>query len=153
MLKKLTLLSIVALVLLGCSAITGEEIGRLAINKLSQNENYIVKEVTIDLKKGDEIVFWSDMDLSYEGDVKLMFRLKIFKDEAKFKTKDIDPFKKNITIGEMKTGINGKTNWSFTGKNSKLKIEEDATYNIKGILLASKNASLKITKAELVIKK
>ena len=153
MIKKLIISLTLPLLLISCSALTGEEIGRLPINKLSINKNYIIKEVTLELKKGDEIAFWSDMDLAYEGNVNLIFRLKIFKNGTQFTTIDIDPFKKNITVGEVKTTLNGKTNWSFTGKNSELKIEEDATYNIKGILIATKNTSLKVTRAELVIKK
>lgn len=137
---------------MGCN-LTGEEIARLDINKLSTNNNFIVKEATLDLKKGDEIAFWSDMDMAYKGDVNLRFRLKIFKNNNEISQIDIDPTNKNITIGEVKTVLMGKTNWSFTGKNHELKIEEDATYNFKAVLISSKHPSLKITKAELVIKK
>jgi len=47
----------------------------------------------------------------------------------------------------------GKTNWSFSGKNSEIKIEEDGYYTFKGILVASENETLKVTKAEIVLKK
>jgi hypothetical protein len=46
-----------------------------------------------------------------------------------------------------------KTSWSFSGKNSQMKIEEDGKYTFKGILVASENPSLKVTKAEIVFKK
>lgn len=153
MFKKGITLLMASLFLLGCSAITGEEIGRLDINKVSTNGNFIVKEATLDLKKGDEIAFWSDMDMEYEGDVKLRFRVKIFKNDTKISDLEIDPTNKNITLGELKSDIMGKTKWSFTGKNHELKIEEDAAYIIKGILVASENQRLKMNKAELVIKK
>ncbi|WP_254160693.1 hypothetical protein [Chryseosolibacter histidini] len=46
-----------------------------------------------------------------------------------------------------------KTSWSFSGKNSEIKIEEDAQYTFKGILVASDNPSLKVTKAEVFFRK
>jgi len=150
--KKLTTIIILSMLLVSCSAITGEEVARLAINKVSTKGNFIDKEATLDLKKGDEIAFWSDIDIEYEGNVNVRFRVKVYKNGTKTSELEIDPTKKNITIGEVKTNIANKTKWSFTGKNSELKIEEDATYTIKSILVASKNPSLKINQAELVIK-
>ncbi|WP_397362309.1 hypothetical protein [Olleya sp. R77988] len=150
--KKLIAVLILPLFLIGCG-LTGEEIARLDINKLSTNNNFIVKEAILDLKKGDKIAFWSDMDMEYAGKVDLRFRLKIFKKGTEMSQIDIDPTKKNITIGEVKTTLMGKTNWSFTGKNHQLKIEEDGTYGFKAVLISSKHPSLKINKAELVIKK
>ena len=153
MLKKITTILISPLFLLGCSAITGEEIARLEINKVSTNGKFIDKEATLDLNKGDEIAFWSDMDMEYAGAVELRFRVKVFKNHTKISELEIDPTKKNITMGEMKSTIMGKTKWNFLGKNSELTIEEDATYTFKSILVASKNPSLKINRAELVLKK
>jgi hypothetical protein len=138
---------------MGCSALTGEEISRLAINKVSTKGNFIDKDVMLELKQGDEIAFWSEMDMAYEGDINLRFRVKIFKNDIKMSELDIDPMKKSITIGEVKTSIMNKTKWSFTGKNYELKIEEDASYRIAAILIASNNPSLEVTKAELIIKK
>ncbi len=137
----------------GCSSLTGEEIARLKINAVSSSVNFIDDEVTIALKKGDEIALWSDMDMEYDGDVNLRFRIKMFKDGTKTSELEIDPTQKNITIGEVKTKIMNSTKWSFSGKNSEIKIEEDGNYTLKSILVASKNPSLKVNKAELVLKK
>jgi len=136
----------------GCNALIGEEIARLKINKVSANANAIVKESTVNLKKGDEIALWSDMDLEYDGNVNLRFRIKMYKNGTKTSELEIDPMKKNLSIGEVKSKIKRTTKWSFLGKNSAIKIEEDASYTFKGILVASKNASLKINKAELILK-
>lgn len=141
------------LLLIGCSSLTGEEIARLQINKISTNGNITAKEAILDLNAGDDIVFWSDMDVAYEGKVEFRFKLKIFKDEDKISELEIDPTQKNITLGEMKSSIMDKTKWSFTGKNSELKIKEDGTYRISAVFIASNNPSLKINKAELAIKK
>jgi len=140
--------------LTGCDALTGKEVGRLSINEISIDDNNLIfKEISLDLKKDEEIGIWSDMDIEYEGDVALRFRIEILKNGENFGAFEIDPTDKNITIGEAKTSWMGKTDWSFFGKNSEVKIEEDGNYTFKGILVASENPTLKITKAEIVLKK
>jgi hypothetical protein len=147
-------LSVSLILLTDCDALTGEEIARLSINQVSTDENsLIIKETSLNLKKGEEIAIWSEMDIEYEGDVALRFRMEVSKDGENFGDLEIDPTDKNITIGEVKTSLMGKTDWRFSGKNSKIKIEEDGNYTFKGILVASENSTLKVTKAEIVLKK
>jgi hypothetical protein len=143
----------ILLLFLGCTAMVGEEIGRLKINELSPENQLVIKEVALDLKKGDEIGIWSDIDIEYEDDIILRFRIGVDKDGEEHGRFEIDPTEKSITTGELKRTIMRKTNWKFMGKNSKIKIEEDGKYTFKGLLVASDNPSLKITKAEIVLKK
>lgn len=151
--KTLFLLSL-SIFFVSCSMITGEEIGRLKINKLSTSEeNLFEDETTIDLKKDEEIAFWSEMDIEYSNDIQLLFRLRVYKNDEPYGILEIDPFQKNMTLNEVKTSINNDTEWSFTGKNNTLTIKEDGKYTFKGILKGSKNNTLKINKAELVLKK
>jgi hypothetical protein len=150
---KNLLLILTLIILSSCSEITGEEIARLPINAISTEDNLVVKEVALDLKSGDEIGIWSDMDMAYDGDVELRFRIGVLKNGEDYTTMEIDPKEKYITLGEIKTSFNGKSEWSFMGKNKGLKIDEDATYTFKGIFVASTNPSLEITKAEVVLKK
>ena len=65
---------------------------------------------------------------------------------------EIDPMEKNITLGETKISVNGKVDWSFTGRNTSLTFDEDGEYTFKAILVASNNPTLKINQAELVLK-
>ncbi|HEY0656421.1 MAG TPA: hypothetical protein VGD65_24980 [Chryseosolibacter sp.] len=142
-----------SVVLLSCDALTGEEIARLSINQVSTEGNLVVKEATLDLKKDDEIAVWSDMDLEYEGDVQLRFRLQVWKDGKQTGAFEIDPTEKRITLGEFKTTLMNKTEWTFSGKNSDIKIDEDGNYTLKAILVASDNSTLKVNKAEVFFKK
>jgi hypothetical protein len=151
--NPLVYLIIIATFLNACNTITGEEIARIPVNAVSTNNNIILKEVTLDLKKGDEIIFWSDMDLEYEGDVDLRFRIQFMKDGKEFGGLEIDPLKKNLTIGETKLTLQNKTTWRFTGRNTKVQIEDDAKYTFKALLASSDNPTLKINKAEIIIKK
>ena len=150
--KSITILTFIIL-LFGCSALTGEEIGRLEINAVSTEGNLIIKEIVLDLKKGETIAIWSEMDMIYEGEVNIMFKIQVFKKEKELGIFEIDPTDKKITIGEFKTTAMGKTNWSFSGKNTQFKIDEDSEYTFKEILLASDTSSLEIEKAEIVLKK
>lgn len=139
--------------LTGCKSLIGTEVARLPINQVSlSEESLILKEASLDLKKDEEIVFWSEMDFEYEGNVQLLFKVAIFKDGMDYGGLDIDPTKMNVTLKELKKSIMGKTEWSYTGKNTKITIKEDGNYTFKGILIASENPSLVINKAELVLK-
>ena len=136
-----------------CSALTGEEVGRLPINKVSREQDFVSKEATVELKAGDEIVFWSEMDFEYEGNVDLRFRVEIQKDGEQYENIQVDPMQKDLTIGETKVTVNGKTTWSFSGQNVIFNVQEDGKYNFKGILVSSDNNSLVVKKAELVLKR
>lgn len=151
--KKILILLLCPIIFIACESITGKEIARLKINKVSTSEeNLFEKETDLELNKGDELMFWSEMDIEYEGEAYFQFRFRIYKDNEPYRILEIDPTDKNITIGEFKTVINNKTKWSFTGKNAELKIEEKGKYKIKGILKTTANPSIKINKAEIVIK-
>ncbi|HEX8330329.1 MAG TPA: hypothetical protein VF629_22555 [Hymenobacter sp.] len=139
--------------LAGCDALLGKEVARLPINELSTTGHEVVKEATVQLQKDDKVALWSDMDLAYEGDSPVRFRVQVIKDGAPFKELQIDPTEKNVTIGEVKTNVNGSVNWSFSGKNAELVVPAAGSYTFKAMLVASANPSLRVTKAELVLKK
>lgn len=151
--KNLYLILLLPAILFACDTLTGEEVARLPINVVSSKDSTIIKEVTLDLKKNDEIVFWSEMDIEYEGDVEMRFRVQAIRDTVIIGQLEIDPTEKNVTLGESKLSLMGKTSWSFTGRNTQITIENDGKYVFKALLAASDNPTLKINKAELVIKK
>ena len=81
---------------------------RLPVNFVSSEDSTVIKETTIDLKKDDAIVFWSDMDMEYEGDVGLRFRIQVLKDGQETGRMEIDPTDKNVMMGESKVSIMNK---------------------------------------------
>lgn len=150
--KNKFLITFISLLLISCSSLTGEEVARLSFDEISTDDNLIIKEAEIDLLKGDEIYLWSQMNFEHTDNIELRFRIEILKNGEKYGGLEIDPTDKNITIGEMKSTINNKTKWRFSGKNSEIKIKEDGKYTFKAILVTSENPSLKINKADLIIK-
>lgn len=151
--QRALLFFLLAVVFFSCDALTGEEVARLPVNFVSSEDSTVIKEVTLDLKKNDEIVFWSEMDIEYEGDVEMRFRVQALNDTTKLGGLEIDPTVKNVTLGEVKLSLGGKTSWRFTGRNTNIVIDHDGKYIFKAIFVASDNPTLKINKAELVIKK
>lgn len=144
---------ILSLLFTSCQLLTGEELARLKIDKISTSEeNFFEEETTLDLKKDDELVFWSEMDIEYSGDASFEFRFRVYKDNKPFGIIEFDPTEKKVTIGQIKTIINGKTKWSFTGRNKKIKIKETGRYKFKGILKTTTNHSIKINKSEVFLK-
>ncbi|OUJ74527.1 hypothetical protein [Hymenobacter crusticola] len=142
-----------ALPLQGCNALFGKEVSRLPVNVVSTAGHEVVREATLKLQKDDEVSLWSEMDMAYDGEAPLRFQLLILKNGAAFQELEINPTDKHITVGELKTSINGRINWSFSGKNGEITVPENANYTFKARLVAANNPTLQIKKAELVLKK
>jgi len=51
----------------------------------------VIKEATLDLQKDDEIGIWSEMEIEYEGDVALRFRMEIWRDGKNLGQMELDP--------------------------------------------------------------
>ncbi|MCR9253317.1 MAG: hypothetical protein NXI20_23085 [bacterium] len=153
--KLSTIFSILLISLIsGCDTLLGEEIARIPVNQVSySDDNLQVQKISLDLKKEDKILIWSDMDIEYEDYVELGFRVNVLKDGEQLGGFEFDPTEKNITVGEIKTTVMGKTDWKFSGKNTFMTIEEDGNYTFEAILVASENPTLIVNKAEIVLKK
>ena len=139
--------------LVGCDALLGKEVARLPINEVSTAGHEVVREATVPLRKNDKIALWSDMALAYEGSAPVLFQVQVTKDGTPFKQLQIDPTVKNVTLNEVKTDVNGSVNWRFTGKNAELLIPDAGSYTFRARLVGAANPTLRVTKAELVIKK
>lgn len=147
--KKLSLWLPLAAILFLSSC--GEEIARLPINKISTEEDIHEESVTLDLMAEDEVALWSEMDMKYDGDANMVFYVTVLLEGEELEELQFDPREKNISMKEVQTDINGKVNWSFSGKNGTFSIPEDGAYTFKGVFFATPNVS--IEKAEIVIKK
>lgn len=150
--KQILLVLMIPIVFTACDAITGKEIGRLPVNRISTDDNIVEKTLTLDLTRGQTIAIWSDMDMKYKGDVNLYFRLKVLKNGGLYSDIEFDPRQKNITIGEIKKVIMDQTDWSYTGKNLEMEIDESGQYTFQAALFAY-GGPIKIREAEIILKK
>ena len=144
---------VLLITLASCDAITGKEIARLAVDAVSTPENSVEKETSLDLQKGEVIALWSHLDLEYDEPLELRFQVQLLRDTVVDIELEVDPFEKNITMGEARTSFNGHVDWSFTGKNGEVTIGSTGRYTVRTRLVASENRSLVLRKAELILKK
>lgn len=135
-----------------CDALTGEEVARMDIHDTSDRELNI-KQATVNLKKGDEVAFWTEMDLEYENDLALRYSVEVWKDSQRLKAFDLDALNTNVRMMEVRTSFGNKTSWSYTGRMGKMEIAEDGIYDFKAILRSSGNPTLVLKKANLVLKR
>ncbi len=141
-----------SLLLYSCDAITAEEVARVSIDKTS-NKELFVKEMSLDLKEGESVSFWTEMDLEYQDNLSLIYTIEVWRDSVKQGGFQLDAMDTNPTMNEVKTSFNNNTSWSYTGKMDKLKIEKDGNYTFKAVINSSENPSLVIRKADLILKK
>ncbi|WP_139922166.1 hypothetical protein [Hymenobacter sp. DG01] len=152
-LHKLLAVLVLAAPLSACDSLFGKEVARLPINTISTPGQEVVKDATLQLQQGEELALWSDIDMAYDGEAPVRFQVQVFQNGAPYQQLELDPTEKNVTVGEVKTTVNGKTNWSFTGKNATLTAPKMGTYMFKARLVAAPNPTLVVKKAELVLKK
>jgi hypothetical protein len=150
--KNTLLIFLAAVVLVACDALFGKEVARLPMEQLS-NEEVFIKEVTLDLKKGETIALWADNDIEYENDLALVYIVEIFRDGKSMGGLELNALETNPKMMEVRTTVNEKTSWSYSGKMESIEITDDGQYTIKAILKSSDNPTLRIKKADLVIKK
>lgn len=142
------------LLLFSCDNMTGKEVGRMRVNAISTPGNFLHKEDSVYLAAGETLNFWSEMNVEYAGNISLLFKLKIWKDGEQWGVVEVNPFEKNITIGETKTTVAGKTHWKFTGKSLSMNFPQAGEYKFSAILVqTAPSEQLKLKKAELVLRK
>lgn len=91
--KRLVLMSVAVCALAGC----GKEVGRVPLSGVGTAES------TVDLKAGD-VAFWTDMDLEWEGDGSLEYRVTLSQDGKSVATATCWP------LGQLHV----KGNWTST---------------------------------------
>ena len=147
-------LAAIIFVVMGCNALTGEEVARLSIDELTVDQSDLkTQSTTIDLEAGDRLNLWAHMDLEYEGELALEFQLLVIKEGDTLNMLPLNPFEVDITMNEVKTSFNNKTDWRFAGRMNYLDIEDSGTYEFQTLLLANVGANPTINKADLVFKK
>ena len=150
--KTLNLLFLI-LVLSACGSDEDRTLATLEITEASVDELHVA-EATLDLKKGDVIEFWNEMDVeSAQGDsLNLIYTLVQFIDGEKIGGTKLDALSTNPTYNEVKTQVNDQLKLSFYGKMTFMKIEQDGKYRFQ-VVLNTSDEDVKINKADFIIAK
>ena len=150
--KYLFAIVFITFIAASCDALLGEEVARIPVDVISSDSVLVQKETTLDLKAGDEITFWSDVEISYDGFIEIWWQVSVIKDDMPYENIAFDPLDKDITINGTETEFNGKVETSYTGRNYKMTIGDDGSYTFKSSLHGS-NPLPTIGKAHLVIRR
>ncbi len=155
MMKTLKHIFIISLTIIAaaCAALSAKEIGRLSFTRPMDDVRPEWKKMELSLKQGEILRFWADMDLEYDGSVDMIYSIRLVKGNDTLVVPDLNPFEKKITVGEVKTTVMGKTKWRFSGQMHTIDIKEGGTYTLLAAFSSSLNNSLKLNKADLVLKK
>lgn len=155
--SPLSLASILLLLTLvftyGCDAISAEEVARFSFEKVATQDDLNIQTAELELKAGDKIHLWTEMSMEYEGDLGLEYQMLVIKESDTLAFYKLDPEEKDITMGEVKTSFGNDTKWRFSGRMKQFTIESDGLYTFSSLLVSNENPSLKLKKADLVLKK
>ena len=143
---------VIAFIFTGC---TGEEVGRIPVNALTTDSaHFVIKESqSISLKKGEKLYTWADMDMEYEGELQLQFAIELIREGNSLGVVKVDPMKNDMTVNSIETTLGGKTSSRYMGRMDFIEIPEDGNYVFKALLSSNGNPTLRLNKAEVVLKK
>lgn len=109
------------------------------------------KEVTLNLKQGQKLEFWSSIDIQYEGEIEMSYLIEVWEKNQKNGGFELNALKTNPTFFSTKKQLGNKSTWSFQGKMDFLKIDHDGNYTFKVILYCS-DPNIHCKTAKLIFK-
>lgn len=110
------------------------------------------EEVTLDLKKGQKLEFWTELDISYKGYLDLTYVIELWQQETFIGGFELNALQTSPTLDSKKISNGDNTNWSFKGKMDFLEVEKSGNYTFKAILYSS-DPNLDFRRAKLIFKR
>lgn len=145
--RKILFILLLPFLIVGCGGLFGEEIGRIELA-----EPLVEGESTFYVEKGAELAFWVEIDITYDGDLDLIFDVEVLREGTLMGAYQLDALKVNPTVNEQKYTMGGHTSWSFSGEMSYMPIGVSGDYTVKALFRNSDNPTLQIEKIDLVMK-
>ena len=142
-----------ACTLAACDALTGKEVARMPINALSDIDKVVMQEAHLDLQAGEEITFLAAMDMVYDTQPELLFRVEIQQEGIPTGILQMDPLAVHVTLREVRTSFGGEVKWRYEGKMESMKAEVSGAYTFRAMLIGNVSPAFVLNKAELVIRK
>jgi hypothetical protein len=141
------------LVVSACAALSSKEVTRIPISTVSTEEQLDWKSTSLDLKKGDKLWLWTDIDIEYEGDLGLEYQVKVYRDKDTLGMVRLNPLDCKVKMMEVSTTLMNKSTRSYQGNMDVMEIKQSGNYRFEAILVSNGNQSLQLKKADLVLKK
>ena len=114
---KLVFIAILFLAIAACAGMFGEEVARVPINKISSDEKTYVESISIDMKAGEELALWTDLDIEYTGTLELEYQIIVIVDkEDTLEMIRFDAFQNDASFNKRTVTINNETTYSIMGR-------------------------------------
>ncbi|MBN2729262.1 MAG: hypothetical protein JXR53_08560 [Bacteroidales bacterium] len=141
--------------LFSCAGMFGEEFARIPIDKISGDGQLNVESKTLNLKAGEELSLWTDLDIEYSGSLELEYQIVVVIDKED--TLDLirfDAFKNDASFNKRTVTINNKTTYSVMGRLGPFQVEKDGSYEFNVAIFSNQNANdFSFNKGDLVFRK
>lgn len=144
---------LMAFVFHSCEVVTGETVGRLQVDTVSTEDHLISRSAMVDLRKGDELGLWAQMDLSYDVEPRLYFQVQLLLDTVLVHEVLASPFAAHSFVRVKETNVDGRLYRSFMARCGGLDITADGTYRINTRLVCLSDLPIDVRKATLILRK
>ena len=140
-------------ILYSCNTISDRTLDTLKMREFSTHELKPTESREINLKKGDILEFWVDLDVEYSGELYMEHTIQVEKDGKKlggFKMTTLEPLSKTRSI---KTQYEGKYKQKFYGYLNFFEIHETGKYKFIAVMNRNDTSPIELGKADINIVK
>ncbi len=160
-LKKILfiILMVTTLSIFGCKELFQKEIARVKAGIVKNHNNPQFHSTTLNLKQGEIVYLWTDVDVEFTGDIDFIYLVKVTGRDnrpVKYEIRPLEDNQRKVTLNERKIVFNNKTKWSFSCYYYTYKADTSGEYTFESVLAISaksKGASFAVNKSDLVLKK
>ncbi|SFU39219.1 hypothetical protein SAMN05216480_102197 [Pustulibacterium marinum] len=129
-----------------------KELARLPIKEISR-QGFKTEETHLDLKKGEEVIFYTDLDVHYKDELVLGYLVEIKNGEESKGIIRLEAIEEAEFVEAVKSSVSDTIYRKLTKEIGSYEVEEDGNYLFRAALMSSPNFTLKIDKADLILKK
>ena len=149
--KMLPLLILLSL-LTSCRYFVGDEVLRITVEEITYESLNHPAEGIRTFEKGDELHFWTDMDVEYTGNVGLTCMVRILLNGEMDEEIILNPFEGDLTLDNDKAQAADHIRWDREARQLIMNVQETGEYHFIVFLLASSNPTLKVHEFDFVVR-
>ena len=132
--------------------IKGEEVLSIEIDQLSADDVQRPGYGEITIEDSTNFSIWSEFDVEYEGNVRFQYYVAIYRSDSLIFDGRIDPMEGNLTVGETKTTVNGKTKWKFSKLNGEMYLINKGSYDVVVKLFSTADSLVTLNSANFILR-
>ena len=132
-----------------------EELETIVFEKVSsEDEVYAYESKELYLKKNEQISLWSKLDIKYENNPNLKYKVQIFSEkEGSIALFELNPLETDQSIMCYEQTIDNINEYNCTGRIDKFYMEDSGNYIFKAAFFSDSDKLINLKEASLLIKK